>query len=66
MLPKSRMEDTRDIHQITYDNHNSYVGLGHILTNMILTYHLSSLMLYIGFYSIENGQRPIDDVRRIQ
>jgi hypothetical protein len=45
---------------------NTYVGLGHILSNRVLTCHLSSLTLYIDFYSIENGRRPTDDVQRIQ
>jgi hypothetical protein len=38
---------------------------GH-LPNRVLTCHLSSLSLCIGFYSIENGRPPMGDVRRIQ
>jgi hypothetical protein len=56
MLPKSRTEDTQDRHQITCDDRYSYVGLEHILPNRVLTYHLSSLTLCIGFCSIEYGR----------
>jgi hypothetical protein len=55
MLPKSPTKDTRARNQIPHDDRYSYVGLGPILLNRILTYHLYSLMLYISFYSIENG-----------
>jgi hypothetical protein len=47
------MKDTQDRHQITHDSRYSYVGLGHILPNRILNYHLSSLTSCIGFCSIE-------------
>jgi hypothetical protein len=55
MLPKLRTEDTRVRNYITHDDHYSYVGLGPILSNSILTCHLSSLMLCISFHIIENG-----------
>jgi hypothetical protein len=59
------MEDTRDKHQITRDGRYSYVGLGHILPNRILTCHLSSLMSCIYFYCIENGRQPMDSVIKV-
>jgi hypothetical protein len=56
MLSKSRTEDTHDRHQITRDSRYSYVCLGYILPNRVLTCHLSSLTSCIGFRSIEYGR----------
>jgi hypothetical protein len=53
MLSKLRSEDTQGRHQITHDGCYSYVGLGHILPNRVLTSHLSSLTSCIAFRSIE-------------
>jgi hypothetical protein len=43
MLPKSWTDDTQDRHQIIRNGCYSYVGLGHILPNRVLTCLLSSL-----------------------
>jgi hypothetical protein len=56
MLSNSRTEDTRARNEITHDDRYSYMGLGPILPNKVLTYHLSFLLLCISFHSIENGR----------
>jgi hypothetical protein len=50
------MKDTQGRYQITRDGHYSDVGLGHILPNTVLTFHLSFLMSCNGFHSIEYGK----------
>jgi hypothetical protein len=59
------MEDTQGRHQITHVSCYSYVGLGNILPNTVLTSHLFSLTSWIGFHTIEYGRRLRSDVRRI-
>jgi hypothetical protein len=56
MLSKSQTEDAQDGHQITRDGHYSYVGLGHIIPNRVLTCRLSSLTSCIGSCSIKYGR----------
>jgi hypothetical protein len=59
MLPKSWTEDTQGRHQLTCDGRYSYMGLGHILPNRVLTCHLSSLTSRIGFRSIEYDRESL-------
>jgi hypothetical protein len=60
ILLKSWMENTWARNQITRDGHYSYVSLGPILPNMVLTCHLSFLMLCNSFFSLENWRAMYD------